>query len=364
MKEERARIGKKSMNKERAIFREKPRLHERAMAREKPNMIERNQEANKMQELKEAQQLAQVRHNPLAMLGDASMAVERVRIAAQIRLSHLAKRGEACEDTRELMDRAQLLEEWVDGRLAAYLSGHPAAWWFTHVKGVGSENIAKVISRIEAFGKWYDPGDEMIPPYVHRQPQEYSFLDRTTGETETKVGIWVAGIERLPTPSKLRKLAGLVPGMRKESGKILPYDDELRMLTWRLGLGLMRATGKFYDFYNDYKDYLVRRETGAGHRIVPTPRQRMCFNCNKEVVKKAAKFCPDCGGPLSLKTEPEGVLYQGHLHEMATRRMRQLFMDLLWVAWRKGEGLPLRVPYAVEYGGHSRIMTCEDMMDK
>ena len=364
MKEERARIGKKSMNKERAIFREKPKVKERANGREKPNMIERNQEVNKMQELKEAQQLAQVRHNPLAMLGDASMAVERVRIAAQIRLSHLAKRGEACEDTRELMDRAQLLEEWVDGRLAAYLSGHPAAWWFTHVKGVGSENIAKVISRIEAFGKWYDPGDEMIPPYVHRQPQEYSFLDRTTGETETKVGIWVAGIERLPTPSKLRKLAGLVPGMRKESGKILPYDDELRMLTWRLGLGLMRATGKFYDFYNDYKDYLVRRETGAGHQVVPTPRQRMCFNCNKEVVKKAAKFCPDCGGPLSLKTEPEGVLYQGHLHEMATRRMRQLFMDLLWVAWRKGEGLPLRVPYAVEYGGHSRIMTCEDMMDK
>ena len=31
-----------------------------------------------MQELKEAQQLAQVRHNPLAMLGDASMAPERV----------------------------------------------------------------------------------------------------------------------------------------------------------------------------------------------------------------------------------------------------------------------------------------------
>jgi len=90
----------------------------------------------------------------------------------------------------------------------------------------------------------------------------------------------------------------------------------------------------------------------------------MCFNCNKEVVKKAAKFCPDCRGPLSLKTEPEGVLFQGHLHEMATRRMRQLFMDLLWHAWRKGAGLPVTQPYPVVYKGHSRIITCEDMMDK
>lgn len=312
----------------------------------------------------EAPELTQVRHNPLAMLGDASMAAERVRIAAQIRLSHLAKRGETCEDTRDLMHRAQVLEEWVDGRLAAYLTAHPAAWWFTHVKGVGSENIAKVISRIEAFGKWYDPEDEMIPLYVHRQPEEYTFLDRATDKTETKVGIWVAGIERLTTPSKLRKLAGLVPGVRKQSGRTLPYDDELRMLTWRLGASLIRATGKFYDFYGEYKGYLVRRETGAGHQIVPTPRKRMCFECNKEVVKKAAKFCPDCGGPLSLKTEPEGVLYQGHLHEMASRRMRQLFMDLLWVAWRTGAGLPVRVPYPVEYSGHSRIITCEDMTDK
>ncbi len=328
------------------------------MGIEKTKVRERNQEANKVPDL------TQVRHNPLAMLGDASMAVERVRIAARIRLSHLSKRGETCEDTQELMHRAQLLEEWVDGRLAAYLSVHPAAWWFTHVKGVGGENIAKVISRIEAFGKWYDPEDEMIPPYVHRQPEEYTFLDRSTDKTETKMGIWVAGIERLTTPSKLRKLAGLVPGMRKESGKVLPYDDELRMLTWRLGLSLIRAGGKFYDFYVVYKDYLVVRETGAGHRIVPTPRQRMCFNCDKEVTKKAAKFCPDCSGPLSLKTEPEGVLYQGHVHEMATRRMRQHFMDLLWVAWRKGAGLPLRQPYPVEYGGHSRIITCEDMMDK
>ena len=90
----------------------------------------------------------------------------------------------------------------------------------------------------------------------------------------------------------------------------------------------------------------------------------MCVACNQVVSLKTARFCPSCGGALSLKTEPDGVLYQGHLHQMAMRRMIKLFLCHLWVEWRKALELPGRIPYAIEYLGHSQIISPSDMVDR
>jgi len=341
-----------------------------------------------------------VRRTPLAMLSDASMAIEHFRVAATVREKHLEKRGQSCPDTQELILRSMDLEDWVNGRLAGYMEPHPAYWWFSHIKGIGKENIAKVIGEIEGFGRFYPVGDSWIPAYVHRLPESYYKLDGSKLVEET--GVWVEGIERCTTPSKLRVHAGWAPGIKRRVGETLRYNARLKMLVWRLAVSLMRVkgyswvadpsllgysgdvdklaskdgkgktlyhvpdparNGKFYSFYCEYHDYLVRREVAKGTNIIPTPKARFCAACQKDVVKKAAKFCPDCHGPLSLKTEPPGYLYEGHLHNMVMRRTGQLFLDLLWVAWREGLGLPLRTPYSVEYGGHSRIITCQDMMD-
>lgn len=311
-----------------------------------------------------------VRHSPLAMFSDASMTAERVRVPAEIRLSHLKRRGETCPDTQELHRRAVEFEGWVDSKLVGYLSGHPAHWWFSQVPGVGEgEVIAKILGRIESFGRYYDVGDPNIPPYVKREPELYLVLK--DDKIEEKVGVWVDGIERLTTPSKLRVFAGHAPGMRREAGKKAHFDAVLKMLLFRLGRNILRTQGnpkrklgKFYQFYSDRRDYLVRRCGKDGIKIVPTPRGRYCFNCDKEVVKKATKYCPDCGEPLSLKKEQAGVLYEGHLHRMAQARMEQLFLDLLWVVWHEGLGLPTRIPYPIEFQGHSQIIQPIDMVDK
>ena len=313
--------------------------------------------------MEEARQ-QKVRKSPLAMFSDAAMRVEKVRVAAQVRLRHLQRLGKTCPDTEELLKRSKDLEGWVDGRLAEHLRGHPAYWWFSHVKGCGGEVIAKIIGRTEDFGRYYDIDDPEIPPEARaRNPEQYIALDKDGNEV-VKTGIWVEAIERLQTPAKYRVLSGHWPGAEKKRGERLSYDAELKMLYWRGGRSLLLARGKFYQFYLDYKDYLARREEGKGIRIVPTPRVRYCYNCNKEVVKKAAKFCPDCGEPLSLKKEPPGYLYEGHLHHMAQRRMQQIFGDLLLVAWRQSIGLPVRDPYPIEFLGHSKVIRPEDMMDK
>lgn len=324
-------------------------------------------------------QLTPSRRSSFAMLGKVCLLTEHIRVELTVSEKHLERRRETCPDTLEVLAMARQFEEFVDGKLAQRLVEHPAWPWVSRIKGCGPENVAKVIARIEKFGHWYDVGDLLIPAYVHREPEMYFTLIPEDQEDEVvgnivdkidtwlvveKVGIWVAGIERLTTPSKLRKLAGHMPGMKREAGKKLGYDQTLKMLMWRMGGSLMRAEGKFYGFYSSYKAYLINRETAKGTKIMPTPRERFCPACKKEVIKKAARFCPDCNGPLSLKTEPPGVLYQGHLHMMAKARMQQAFLDSLWAAWREALGLPVCIPYPIQFLGHRDAIKYQDWCEK
>jgi hypothetical protein len=309
------------------------------------------------------ERLKPIRKPPLAMLANAELAMEKITVMAKVRLRHLERRGNTCPDTEELLRRVKPIDDWLVERMASYLESNPAYWWFSHIKGIGGENIAKIIGGIEGFGRYYDVGDPIIPPYVKREPEEYITLDEGSNEI-VKTGTWVEGIERLLTPSKQRVLIGHAPGLKRRRGERHSYDATLKMLFHRLGTSLMRAKGAFYEFYLGYRDYLENRVTSEGKKIIPTPRARYCAKCDKEVIKKAAKFCPDCGEPLSQKTEPPGVIYEGHIHMMAQRKMEQLFSDLLNVVWRQGLGLPVREPYPVERLGHSGIIRPEDMMDK
>ena len=359
--------------------------------------------------VEEAPSLVPTRRSGLSVLGEVSLVAEGVRVPLEVRLAHLERRRLTCPVTTELLKLTSDYEASVDAMLARHIAQHPAYPWFSHVKGCGPENIAKVVAEIEAFGRYYPVGDPMIPHYVNREPEEYQkvidpedyplakhaqvistatyrtlvvteytregrryFHYKVVGKdrnwtTEVLRGVWVEGIERLATPSKLRKLSGHMPGLKREKGHLLAYNETLKMLMWRMGTSLMRAGGKFYSFYSTYKLYLIERETAKGTKIMPTPKVRLCPACQKEVIKRAARFCPDCNGPLSLKTEPPGVLYQGHLHDMAAARMQQAFLDALWAAWRDALGLPVMKPYPHEFQAkshHEEWIKYQDWMDK
>jgi hypothetical protein len=49
---------------------------------------------------------------------------------------------------------------------------------------------------------------------------------------------------------------------------------------------------------------------------------------------------------------------------MAFRKMVKLFLSLLFIAWRKGEGLPETQPYSQGVLKHEHIFKPEDFMDK
>lgn len=333
-----------------------------------------NQPLEQSEELEKLEEPRQVwiEKGDLAYWADTALNAERARIAPQVRLAHLAKTGRKSPDTEEYLKLARATEIFADSRLAALIASHPTWPWASRILGAGKENYPKIVGLIEKFARHYDihnPAERaMVPPHVKRLPQPY--LQVSKGKIVEKEGIWVEGIERLETPSKLWKYMGLdvdpetheVP--KRRAGKKVGFNMELRMAVYRGGTSLLRAKGIWYYGsdkpgyslgYEGLRQRIIERMEVNGIQIVPTPKERRCLHCNIEVVEKKTLYCPQCGEKLSLKVEPPGFLFQGHLHMKAMREMVKDFTLCLWLVWREALGLPVTQAYKVVKLNHKPI---------
>ncbi len=240
----------------------------------------------------------------LSYLVDASLIIEKLRVASEVRISHLANNKRTDKDTEELHERIEDLEKFVDGKVAGLIKSHPAYPWFSKVKGIGKENIGKVVAPID--------------------------------------------INRADTISALWRFAGFsvedgkAPKRLKGGGK-LHYNSQLRSMCWRLGTSLLRARGKFYDYYLKEKDKYGQKYENIGKRIVPTT----------SLPTKDKK-----------RYEPEDMISEGHVHNQALRKMIKLFLACLWLEWRAAEGLPVREPYAIGQLKHDGFIDPKSMIDR
>lgn len=264
----------------------------------------------------------------LTAMVDAAVSIEKLRVASEVRQSHLALQGKKDPETDELRRRLKDLEDFADGTVARLIQSHPAYPWFSRILGVGKENIAKVVGPIN--------------------------------------------IERAKTISALWKFTGFsvedgtAPKRVKGGGK-LSYNSQLRSMCWRLATSLKRARGKFYDYYLKEKEKYTERFQSQGCKILATPSGRwVCANCGASWGRQR-DITPCCDSPQiekKLRQEPPGVIWVGHLDAMAVRKMIKLFLACLWLVWREAEGLPTRSPYAIEKQGHSTLIAPWEMVDK
>ena len=258
----------------------------------------------KLEDGQKPAKVKEIRSNPLPTLVDVQLSVEKLRVALQVRSAHLNKQNRADTETDDLLDVVREVEDYVDRRVAKLLTGHPAYPWFSRIKGIGKENIGKVVGMID--------------------------------------------IEKAPHVSSLWKYAGMHvtengTAPKREAGKKLEYNSQLRSMCWRLGGSLIKAKGKFYLYYLQEKDKYTKRYENEGRQVVP------------------AEKLPKVKGK---KTESSEYISEGHIHNMAMRKMIKMFLSMLWVSWREAEGLEVSTPYPIEYLGHTHVRTPDEWVEK
>jgi len=291
----------------------------------------------------------------LSRLEDSKRAVERETTRLKIRLSHLKLQNRTDEETTNILEKLIAVEDYIDERIADIIKQHPAYPWFSKVKGIGPENIAKCL------------GPLRIKPeqgYRKNKAGKLELVDLPFARTISAV--WSFSGYAVDNDGK---------AMKPKEGEVLHYNKELRSLWWRLGSSILKAslrqkcskcgqligqsgvalhkckpakfttiaTSAFGRYYLQQKDRLIAEHLNKGGRIVPATG----------LPKKDGK-----------KYEPEGVISEGHVHNRALRKMIKLFQACLFLVWREAEGLPPTKPYAIDKLGHNSMIEPWEMVDR
>lgn len=242
-------------------------------------------------------------HDPFAFLVDSMLRIEKVRVSTQVRQSHLKLQSKRDPETDDLLAELVRLETYLDGRIARRIEAHPAWPWASRVKGVGRENLPKIVG----------------------------FID----------------ISKVTKVSSVWKFAGFHvengKAPKPKSGEKLAYNKQLRSMCWRLGTSLMKAKGCFYEYYLEQKEAYEARYRTQARKIVPT----------SQLPKEKGKVY-----------EPPNMISEGHVHNQALRKMIKLFLSCLVIFWKEELGQPLRPLYVMEKLDHQNLITPEEMTDR
>jgi hypothetical protein len=293
----------------------------------------------------------------LSRLVDVEMAVETQIVRCDIRLSHLDLQNRTCRHTAEARDKLLEMEHWIEGQIADIIKQHPAYPWFSKIKGVGPENIAKCIGPLRIKPEM---GYRKNPDTKELEPVQLPYASHIS-DCWAYTGYGLDGDHKAMKPKK---------------GEILAYNSTLRSMWWRLANSILKAglrqkcskcqkilsrkelsmhtcveaefipmaTSRFAQFYLDEKAKYIKRFLNQGCKIVP------------------AVGLPKDG--QGKKYEPDGIISEGHIHNMALRKMIKRFQACLFLVWREAEGLPPTKPYVINKLGHNGMVSPWAMTDE
>jgi len=251
-----------------------------------------------------------VKLGSLGALVNFQLQFEKGLTPLKVRNTHLEKNGSPDSQTQDLLEESEnFKKKFLLKPIADLLKKHPAFPFFSRVKGIGNENIAKVITFIDI-----------------NEADSISALWKYAGYAVTN------GVADHPT-----------------KGEKLSYNKELKNMCYRLGVAFLKAHSlskngtKLGHFFEKCLIEEKQKLEAQGKTVLPT-----------EEWKKETK-----------KSEhPENLCSEFYVHNRAFRRMVKLFLACLWMYWRKADNLPLRDPYSFEKQGHTTLIQPEELMDR
>ena len=150
-------------------------------------------------------------------------------------------------------------------------------------------------------------------------------------------------IDRCPAPSSLWRYAGYDPTTKKEKGKKLPWNDDLKVVCWKIGQSFMKFSTNpkcFYGrLYRERKEWEVERNNSGANAEYAAMTLRQSNFEKDNITRKALQ---------------SGRLSDAHVDARARRWVVKIFLSHVWeVMWMNahpGERVPR--PYIFEHMGH------------
>lgn len=219
-----------------------------------------------------------------------------------------------------------------------------------NARDVYDKLVAQQESFNECFIEYRKKAEKIIE--IHPLWDRFKYVK---GFTSYQLGLLMAcikDISRFDTASSLMVYSGLavingMPVTKANLNKIKKYYSEQgkefkgfnTILSGRMFViveNLLRAKGYFFEQYQRIRSRLAEK----------------ALNEKRIEIKDGKEYMKD-------KNNQSLIMYT---HKGASRRIARNLLHLLWTEWRKLEGLPTRVPYPIEYLGHTSEITLDEVI--
>jgi len=263
-------------------------------------------------------------------------AIQKLRIQAQLRIKAFVR------DERLTKKRSEAMHHWLEELLkdTENLVGHDVGdllkgipiWnvFMKHVLGLGPRLAGSIVAGI------YD-----ISRFNH-----VSSLWKYCGQDVTADG----------------------EAPRRQSGQKISWNPFLRMTIYKITDSMVKqnADKSLYRRLYDQKKAFYQKKF---------PEWAVCRTCGAKLIAMKGEFdkcsnieCKGKSGGIKHPTRkdrkgnPIYIHTKGHIHKMAKRYTGKIFLQHLWMMWRRLEGLPENMPWIIEHGGHVDFIPPEEAM--
>lgn len=228
------------------------------------------------------------------------MQEDRIRAAAMVK--SMSKLGEPCSVLVWLAEQRETLELEVKKSLGHYAKNDPVGKWALSITGIGPVIASGLLAYID--------------------------------------------IERAPTAGHIWSYAGIIPNIKWGKGQKRPFNQDLKVLCWKIGQSFVKTCNLDSDVYG--KIYKLRKEYETAKNEAGDYAEQA-----RELLS-ARKYDKDT---VAYKSMIEGKLSPGHIQQRCERYATKLFLAHLhdvWYRYHFKQAPP--IPYAIAILNHAHLI--------
>lgn len=254
--------------------------------------------------------------------------LQKRRLASQNRINSLLRKYDVTEEQvtsaglSNVFTDLMNLEKEAKNRLLKFLEDKPL-WetYLQHIRGIGPITAGGLFSHIEDIGRF----DNISKLLEYAGYGMNSYCKKCKTPTSVTITVGKTKMKRLKPmdfcPKCKKKTEPII--QKKTAGYASNWSEKFRQIVWTIG-----------------KSFVYQKADKSGYKRL--------YNLLKEVERTKH--------PEKIKVGKKILYSDGHIHNMAIRKVMKIFLSNLWIKWRELEGLEVTAPYIVARDGQHTLI--------